>query len=560
MAIDTVTSQIYIKCDGNDIIQSQLAMIVNLSIEQQANLPNTSIIHFKDSDLDLLDKGHFDLTKKIEIEAELSEGDKYLIFQGEITSLEPSFDDNMISSLLVRGYDQSHRLYREQKSKAFLNQTDSDLAKQIAQEHGLDSDIESTATVYDHIYQDNLSNLAFLQQRARRIGFECFVTEETLHFHSPKLQEPSGITLTWGQDLISFHPRMSLAEQVESVEVRGWDVDKQTAIIGQAKQGGLYPRIEESKNGAEWAKAFSPGKHVVVNQPIINQAEADILAKARLDEISGRFITATGVAYRRPDIRAGQVITLDALGERFSGDYLVTSTKHVYNEAGWRTQFTVSGLNSGLLTTQIKPPPSRRTWTGVVTAVVTNTDDPNSWGRVKVKFPWMSDEAESEWARVSSPGAGPAAGFYAVPDVGHEVLVAFEHGDISRPYILGGMWNGQHNLPPEVSVKSGEAPQVRSWQSLHGHHITLYDNDNKKIEIVTEGGHQIVISDSDGKLEIATAGGHKMMLDDHGSKITVESNGDLEIKSAKNITIEASAKMELKAQSINLSSKQITAG
>ena len=102
----------------------------------------------------------------------------------------------------------------------------------------------------------------------------------------------------------------------------------------------------------------------------------------------------------------------------------------------------------------------------MVTAIVTNTDDPNDWGRVKVKFPWMTDDAESDWARVAGIGAGPEAGFFVMPDVDDEVLVTFAHGDFSQPFVLGGLWNGQNNPPPEAAgAASGEKPLVRTWHS-----------------------------------------------------------------------------------------------
>jgi len=386
-----------------------------------------------------------------------------------------------------------------------------------------------------------------LMQRAWRIGYECFVDDGKLYFRRP----PGGsarTTLTWGDDLLSFAPRMTLAEQVDEVIVKGWDVERQTPIVGQARSGRLYPAIQESRDGANWAGRFGAGKLVIVDQPVVSQAEADALAAARLDELSGAFVEAEGVAFRRPDVKAGQMVQLDGLGARFSGAYLVTAATHTYTAEGMKTIFTVRGSRTGLLAEQVAGDRPIPRWPGVVTAVITNTDDPNDWGRVKLKFPWMADDAESDWARVVGIGAGPEAGYFVMPDVGDEVLVAFEHGDFSRPCVLGGMWNGQHNLPPEAAAAAGgEKPLVRTWHSRGGHVIATYDNADNKIEIMTAGGHQIVLDDANSKIEIKSSGGLIISLDDSGSKIVVESSNEIQIKASGNMKLEAGGNLDIEA-------------
>src|SRR5664280_3415392 len=106
--------------------------------------------------------------------------------------------------------------------------------------------------------------------------------------------------------------------------------------------------------------------------------------------------------------------------------------------------------------------------TGVVVGVVTNNQDPDGFGRVKVKFPWLSDVDESDWARVAAPMAGNKRGFYFLPEVDDEVLVAFEHGDVRFPYVLGALWNGK-DAPPATNGDGKN--NVRVIQSRSGHVI-----------------------------------------------------------------------------------------
>jgi len=543
-----IASQLEILLDGSAISSEIDAQLLEVTVDQNAFLPAMFTILLRDPSMNIINTGPFDLTKSIEIKAETDSGTKVSLIKGEITGLEPSFREGMVVDLLVRGYDKSHRLYRETKSEAYLNKKDSDLAKEFASNAGLTAQVDVTTTVYDAIYQDNQTDLAFLMKRAWRIGYECFVADGKLYFRKPP-ESGTTATLTYGQDLVEFFPVISLAEQVDEVQVKGWDWKTNEAIQGKAQKGKQYPKTGEKKDGGSWAGSFGTGIKIIVNQPVVSQAEANQLAQARLNEVSGAFETADGRALRRPDIKAGEFVKLEQLGTRFSGTYAVTSATHTYAAGGLETRFTVSGSRSGLLFEQMSHQSPIEKWGGVVPAVVTNTEDPEDSGRVKVKYPWMSNDAESWWARVVNPGAGKEAGFYVIPEVADEVVVAFEHGDINQPYVLGGVWSGKNKIPPSgAGASTGEKPLVRTWTSIKGHEITMYDNADGKIEIKTKDGHILVMDDTNKKIEVKTSGGHTMLLDDQGQKVEVKtSGGNKVVMEAAGVTIESTANMKLKA-------------
>lgn len=544
-----LASQIAIKINQTDVSPEIISKLISVMVDQHTHLPNMFTIRFQDTDLSLLDDSQFNLTKSVEISAENASGEKTTLMKGEITALEPEFKEGMIAELVVRGYDKSHRLYRETKSKAYVNAKDSDLATQIAQTVGLQAEVEPTPTVYNHIFQHNQSDLEFLTQRAWRIGYECFISEDKLHFRKPPRDE-ARLTLTWGSELSSFFPRITLAEQVDEVIVKGWDWDKQEAIVGKANKGKLYPKTDENKDGAQWAQEFGSGKMVFVDQSVISQAEADALAAARLDEISGSFIEAEGSAFRCPQITAGKTIKLEGLGQRFSGTYLVTNATHLFTEEGLKTTFSVRGSRTGLLTEQVTHTSPIDRWHGVVIGIVTNTDDPKNAGRVKVKFPWLSEDVESDWARVSGFGAGNQAGLFILPAVGDEVLVIFAHGDFSQPYVLGAVWNGQSSPPSETTgAASGEKPLVRTWRSKEGHRITVYDNADKKIEIITKDGRTITLDDAKRMILLETPE-VKVKMENNG--LTIDSDMNITIKAGANLNLEASGQVTIKGAMINM--------
>jgi uncharacterized protein involved in type VI secretion and phage assembly len=180
---------------------------------------------------------------------------------------------------------------------------------------------------------------------------------------------------------------------------------------------------------------------------------------------------------------------------------------------------------------------------GVVVGVVTNTQDPAGLGRVKVKFPWLSDSEESFWARVATPMAGKGRGFYFLPEVEDEVLLAFEQGDARFPYVLGALWNGQ-DKPPE-SNENGEN-NIRSIRSRSGHVIRLNDTDGEeKIEILDKSGKNTIVIDT-AKNTITMTSEKDITLS--ASKGTIKLDAQkIEIKSSAETKIEAAAGMDVKA-------------
>lgn len=526
MGQESLASQIDVLVDGSPLSAEIMADVIEVIVEQHAHLPGMVTIRvFDDKDHTLIDGTTFDLTKEVEVKGYTSAGTSVSLISAEIVSVEPVLSEGMQSELVVQAYQKSHRLFREVASNSFLNIKDSDLASQIAGRSGLSPQVDTTSTVYDHLFQHNQSDLAFLTQRAWRIGYECFVDDGKLYFRKPPTSGTTQ-TLKWGENMISFRARESLAEQVDDVKVKGWDPESLQAIVGTASKGTLYP---SSTAGGQYTKAgsFGIGSLSYVDMPVVSQSEANEIAQARLDEVSGAFLVAEGVAFQVPGVRAGQFVEIEGVGTKYSGKYMVTEARHTYSiEKGLTCRFTARGARNGLLAEQLMQQEPLDRWPGVVFGVVTNTDDPNDWGRVKVKFPWLSDSDESWWARLVAPGAGPQAGLCAIPEVGDEVAVIFEHGDFNRPVIIGGLWNGRHQLPtPVPGGGAGERPLIQAWQSRTGHWYAMYDTADNKVEIITAGGHYVTFDDANKVVEIATSGGHKVTMDDQGKKLELASAG-----------------------------------
>jgi uncharacterized protein involved in type VI secretion and phage assembly len=177
---------------------------------------------------------------------------------------------------------------------------------------------------------------------------------------------------------------------------------------------------------------------------------------------------------------------------------------------------------------------------GIVTGVVTNIDDPDGLARVRVRFPWLSDDDESWWAPVATPMAGAARGAYFLPEVDEKVLVAFEHGDPRFPYVIGSVWQADAK-PPLTPVKQGDdvLNDVRAITSRSGHVIRLDDTkDKEKVEIVTKDEKVTIVLDAkDGKLTITSDS--DVAIESTNGKLTLTGGKGVEIVSKDKLTLDA---------------------
>jgi uncharacterized protein involved in type VI secretion and phage assembly len=180
---------------------------------------------------------------------------------------------------------------------------------------------------------------------------------------------------------------------------------------------------------------------------------------------------------------------------------------------------------------------------GVVTGVVTNNQDPEKLGRVRVRFPWLSGSEESAWARVASPMAGRERGLWTLPEVDDEVLVAFERGDPRFPYVLGALWN-REAPPPESN--EGKKNDVRVLRSRSGHVVRLDDKEGEeRVEIVDGSGkNSITISTADNTITVQADA--DVTIRSTGGKLVLEGKG-IELKSEEGVKVDAGKELELKA-------------
>lgn len=475
------------------------------------------------------------------------------IFKGEITAIEPIFSESGHAQLRIRGYDLGHRLTMGKKTRTFGDGnpiaptlTDMQIVSKIAAEYGLIPKVDMSGLgglMYHYVLQYNQSDWDFLWSRAQLIGYQVYVDGRALHFEPAGKQRGKPVSLSWQTDLSRFEPRIVSLGAISKVGASNWDGNKKMSVKGSASShvsntvatipGAVIPGSKQI------AVAFmGQPEDNVINPGAGTPAIASAMAKARFAEHESSFVRASGeVQGGSPNLVAGTVMAITNVGARFSGKYFATDARHLYRNGRYTVQFQVSGRNPYTIRSLLlgKEHEASKLY-GVMPAVVTNNTDPEMLGRVRVKFPWMPDDSlDSAWARLAMPGAGPERGLFFIPEINDEVLVAFEQGDPSAPYVVGALWNKKDKPPKAPAGMAVAANKVnqRIVRSRTGHVIVLDD---------TQGQEKITIQDKTGKNSIIIDSVKNSMDINVQGDLTIDVGGKMTIKSKMDFSIESSTK------------------
>lgn len=536
--------------------------LIDVRVEQSVHVPDRFSLRFRDPDFAMIDSGTFAIGRPVDVT--FSNGtDEAVVIRGEITALGVEQSPTGRHELIVSGLDRGHRLARGSMWRTFVQMTDSNVASQIAGERGLTAQVDSSTVTHDYLLQRG-TDYAFLSERARAIGFDWWVSGDTLYFKKDA-KLGAGPAVTYGEDLLRFKVRASLAEAASEVVVRGWNPDTQEAILGSATmgQGGDGVALGTSAPLADEAlsSASSFGSSIRRGTGVIgvkDATEADALARSMATSATAEYMVAKGETLGNPLIKAGAEVEVRGVGTKLSGSYLLTSVEHVLGERQFVTRFVSGGRHPDTLVDLLGgnggpgngagPMWGER---GVVIGIVTNNKDPEGLSRIKVRFPTLSDTDESWWARVAAIGAGATRGLSVLFEVNDEVLVAFEHGDVRRPIVLGGLWS-KKNKPMEGGTETdSEGVASRVWRSRTGHAVSMHDSNQPAQSFVA-----IALADEKTKLRM----GEDSVSIDSPTDVTITSQASITLKATGDVTIEG-ANITLKAQqaasieALNLSGK-----
>jgi phage protein D/phage baseplate assembly protein gpV len=551
-AIEHVAA-IQVRIDGALLAPEIRDMVVEVRVRDSLGLPATAVVRLTDPRGERVDDRLFEIGKDLEIRAgAIGDRSAEPIFKGEIVAFEPEFKQDGIE-IAIRGYDKSHRLKRGKKVRTFQQVSASDIVKKVLGEAGLRSDVTSTDTVYEFFQQSAETDRELIARLARANDFFFHVDGDTGHFEAVNGGSGAPVSLKYTNELLSFRPRVSAVQQVKTVEVRGWSPDDKREVVGSSGSGQVTSGIGVQQKPL--TGAFGSAKVLIADRTVQDSGEANTMATSALNQFSEAYVEAEGTCLGNPAVLAGKKVKIEGVGQKLSGTYVVSASDHVYRgKTGYKTSFTISGRSDRSLLDLVHPP-ERRDWTRhLVVGLVTNVNDPDGLGRVKVKYPSLSADTESTWARVVTLAAGNARGVLMLPRIDEEVVVAFENGDARRPLVVGSVFNGKDQPGAELLADNRDDQRKGDFVVASDTNATVH---TKKDIFFTSDQNLVIEVKKDQSLKLT--GNQKSDINGSselkaGTTYKVEAGASVSIKGA-NVSVEATGALTLKGATVSIESQ-----
>jgi len=522
---------------------------VRVDVEESNALPAVAQLRYPDRDRTLLKDTGIRIGTPLEVRARPGEGSgEFPLFTGEVVSVEVEYD-GVGSFTTVRAMDLSHRLQRGRRVVGFVGRKASDIAREVAAAAGIPlGRIDPTATAYPLRTQANVTDWEFLTALARENDREMGVRDGRFFFRAPvpaasapapsTAVEESPVGIRVGENVLFVRSSVTSVNQTAKVTVRGWDVKQKKGLRAERRVragDGLRIGVDPPEAVAPFERA-RPSDTLVTDVPYRTDAEVKAVSTALAADLADSVAELEAVVLGNPRLRSGTPVLLDGAGKPFDGKYTVTASRHTDEPGtGYQTWVTVSGRQDrtpyGLAAGASAAARSPRV-PGVAVGIVTDVKAPRALrdqGWVRLKLPWLSDDAGRErayvtdWVRTVQLGGVGGGGVFS-PEVNDEVLVAFEQGMIDRPYVIGGLYNGiDKPTPDRLALVDGSSGRVnrRSFTSRGGQRIELLD--------AVPGPSGVRLRTRQDRLTVH--------LDQQNTVITVHSDGRVAISAAQEVTV-----------------------
>jgi Rhs element Vgr protein len=489
----------------------------------------------------------FEPGKAIEIKLRYEEapGQETTVFKGVVVGHGVEANEQG-SLLIVELKDAAVKLTSSRKSAIYRDQTDDKIIGQIITNGGLKKGkFAPTQAQHKELVQYYCTDWDFILSRADTNGLLVLVDDEEVSLMEMVVQGQPKHSFEYGLgEIFNFEIEADGGPQYPEVQSIAWDIKNQK--LTKAAKAKDFKLAQGNLDGGKIAKAVGIEASMLTSpvplHPKELQAWADAtMARSRMAMIRGRIaVPGSG------QIKLLDVIEIAGIGKRFNGKTLVTGLRHRVDQHGWQTdvQFGLAAERFAERPDVVDVPAAGLlpAINGLQIGIVGQfEEDPDKEFRVPVILPGIDEKKGTLWARLASPDAGKARGYFFRPEPGDEVIVGFFNDDPRQAVILGAMYSSKNTPPPDVSKLTKEN-KAKAIVTKKGTTIGFVDDSKSSVFIKTPASNQLVLDDDAQAIQIT---------DQHGNSIKMSKDG-IEIKSAKDVKIEASGNVEIKGQKVDV--------
>lgn len=475
----------------------------------------------------------FEPGKEIEIKAGFSSQEE-TIFKGIVIKHGIKVRKKN-SVLVIECRDKAVKMTGACKSAYYKEVKDSDVMEELVDKYGLDKDVQPTTYTHQQLVQYNSTDWDFMLCRADANGMLVFDDDNKVSIAKPEFSGNAALTIQFGATVLDLDAEIDARFQYKSITGSTWNYTTQELDDSTEAETAAVPGAgnldKDTLAGVLDEEKFTLFNSARLEEPEIQDWVNAKMMKHQLAKIRGRVRTEGSAA-----VKPGQLIQLNAVGERFEGKLYVTGVRHEVEEGTWQTVFQF-GINpewfaqayniqqplaGGLL------PAVQGLQVGVVTQL---QDDPGGEDRILVRIPVIHASDDGAWCRVSTLDAGKERGSFFRPEIGDEVVVGFINNDPRHGIVLG-MCNSSDKPAPITAADDNHEKgfQTRSKMKM------IFNDDKKSFTLETPGGYKFIITEDEKKIHLEDQHGNKITMNQDG--ITMESVKDVVIKATGDVTAE----------------------
>ncbi len=498
--------RVTIEVDGTPLKTSEAQALSELHVRQALSMPTLCELAFQQPDGELAEGSRLLPGARLRVTVE---GEPETLFNGEITALEYAYGPASQRQVRVRGYDLLHRLRKRQPVRSHVEMTVEELAQELIGDLGLSVKATDSGPLSRRLVQWRESDLELLVEAARGCGLYLFAHDDLLHIMSlAGTGEP--VELALGKSLREARVDVNTDPACRTVQAWGWNPWRVETHRGEASDPRVGRRVGVE---ATPEQVGAPGERILVDRTFQSDEEAGALAQGELDRRVAGEVVLRGVADGDSRLRPGVPVDLDGVATPLTGRYVLASVRHYIDRVqGFRSEFDTAPP-----TAQPRPQAA-----GSTVGVVTDVDDPDQLGRVRVALTNYG-ELETDWLQVLSPGAGKDKGLVALPDVDDQVLVSLTAGAPAQGIVLGGLYGAEG--PPDAGVEDGGI---------------------RRYTLVTPRGQQLQLDDKKRRARLQNDGGNYVQLTPGRARLSNSSGSFIELTRDR-VRLHAKAALEIEA-------------